>query len=169
MGHIGANNNSLRTQYADRLLMEFYRWLRTPSSLFYDPLLHRMVHRLMKKVFLQLIAQFKRFGAKIIYASFDKIILETKKNKIENVVAYIDSILGSIKKQNLFEWIILNPTNFWECIVWYDHANYGGYLFQEKEHENGVIIAPEDKFKLENFDRELEVRWNIASFFATIC
>merc|ERR1712039_796681 len=86
----------------------------------------------MKKVFMQLLAQFRRFGAKIIYASFDKIILETGKNQIENVVAYFDACLSSITKQPLFEWLIINPTNFWECLVWYDHANFGGYLFQER-------------------------------------
>ena len=95
--------------------MEFYRWLRTPSSLFYDPLLHRMVHRLMKKVFMQLMAQFKRFGAKIIYASFDRIILE-QENRIENVIAYITSCLDSISKQDLFEWLIINPINSWDVL-----------------------------------------------------
>lgn len=39
--------------YADNQVMHFYRWLRSPSSLLYDPALHRTLHNMMKKVFLQ--------------------------------------------------------------------------------------------------------------------
>ena len=37
--------------------MNVYRWLSTSSSLLYEPLLHRFVHSLMKKVWLQLLAE----------------------------------------------------------------------------------------------------------------
>lgn len=39
--------------YADNQVMHFYRWLRSPSSLLHDPALHRTLHGLMKKLFLQ--------------------------------------------------------------------------------------------------------------------
>lgn len=39
--------------YADNQVMHFYRWLRSPGSLLYDPALHRTLHNMMKKVFLQ--------------------------------------------------------------------------------------------------------------------
>lgn len=39
--------------YADNQVMHFYRWLRSPSSLLYDPALYRTLHNMMKKVFLQ--------------------------------------------------------------------------------------------------------------------
>lgn len=39
--------------YADNQVMHFYRWLHSPSSLLYDPALHRTLHNMMKKVFLQ--------------------------------------------------------------------------------------------------------------------
>lgn len=39
--------------YADNQVMHFYRWLRSPSSLLFDPALHRTLHNMMKKVFLQ--------------------------------------------------------------------------------------------------------------------
>lgn len=35
---------------SDYLLSHFYRWLRNPESLLYDPAMHRMTHNLMKKV-----------------------------------------------------------------------------------------------------------------------
>lgn len=39
--------------YADNQVMHFYRWLCSPCSLLYDPALHRTLHNMMKKVFLQ--------------------------------------------------------------------------------------------------------------------
>lgn len=39
--------------YADNQVMHFYRWLRSPSSLLHDPALHRTLHSMMKKLFLQ--------------------------------------------------------------------------------------------------------------------
>ena len=42
-----------RNVYADNQGMHFYRWLRAPSSLLHDPALHRTLHSMMKKLFLQ--------------------------------------------------------------------------------------------------------------------
>lgn len=42
-----------RNIYADNQVVHFYRWLRSPSSLLHDPALHRTLHSMMKKLFLQ--------------------------------------------------------------------------------------------------------------------
>ena len=63
----------LRNAYADEQVINFYRWLRSPSSFLYDPALYRTLLNLMKKLFMQLIAEFKRLGATIVYASFAKV------------------------------------------------------------------------------------------------
>ncbi|XP_048412228.2 DNA polymerase epsilon catalytic subunit A isoform X2 [Stegostoma tigrinum] len=78
--------------YADNQVMHFYRWLRTPSSLLYDPALHRILHNMMKKLFLQLVAEFKRLGSSIIYANFNRLLLCTKKRRIEDSVGYVEYI-----------------------------------------------------------------------------
>jgi DNA polymerase epsilon subunit 1 len=39
--------------YADNQVMHFYRWLQSPCSLLHDPALHRTLHNMMKKLFLQ--------------------------------------------------------------------------------------------------------------------
>lgn len=39
--------------------------------------------------------------------------------------------------QSNAEWLIANATNFWECLIWHDHANLGGYLLREK-HKGGA-------------------------------
>ena len=66
-----------RNAYADEQVINFYRWLRSPSSFLYDPALYRTLLNLMKKLFMQLIAEFKRLGATIVYASFAKAGLES--------------------------------------------------------------------------------------------
>ncbi|ETE60432.1 DNA polymerase epsilon catalytic subunit A, partial [Ophiophagus hannah] len=78
--------------YADNQVIHFYRWLRSPTSLLYDPALHRMLHGMMKKLFLQLVAEFKRLGSVVIYANFNRIILCTKKRHIEDALAYVEYI-----------------------------------------------------------------------------
>ena len=69
--------------YADIQLVHFLRWLRSPSSQLYEPALCRMVHVLMKKLFMQLIIEFQRLGSVIVYADFNKVLLCTKKRRYE--------------------------------------------------------------------------------------
>ena len=59
----------------------FCRWIRTPSSLLYEPALCRMIHKLTKKLFMQLIGEFMRLGSSIVYADFNRIIVCTKKKR----------------------------------------------------------------------------------------
>lgn len=59
----------------------FRRWIRTPSSLLYEPALCRMIHKLMKKLFMQLIGEFRRLGSSIVYADFNRLIVCTKKKR----------------------------------------------------------------------------------------
>ena len=64
-------------------IIHFYRWLRSPKSLLYDPALGRTLLQLMKKLLLQLLAEFKRLGASIVFADFNRIIIATKKRQGE--------------------------------------------------------------------------------------
>ena len=59
----------------------FPRWVRSSSSLLYEPALCRMIHKLMKKLFMQLIGEFRRLGSTIVFADFNKIIVCTKKRR----------------------------------------------------------------------------------------
>ncbi|ETO02962.1 DNA polymerase epsilon catalytic subunit a Pol2, partial [Reticulomyxa filosa] len=78
-----------------------------------------MIHRLMMKVFYQLIARWKRLGANVIYASFNSIIIETKKFTYKNSSAYIHHCIETICKQPLFEYLTLKVGNVWDCLLWY--------------------------------------------------
>ena len=40
-----------------------------------------MIHKLTKKLFMQLIGEFRRLGSSIVYADFNRIIVCTKKKR----------------------------------------------------------------------------------------
>ncbi|XP_058137158.1 DNA polymerase epsilon catalytic subunit A [Dasypus novemcinctus] len=112
--------------YADNQVMHFYRWLRSPSSLLHDPALHRTLHSLMRKLFLQLIAEFKRLGSSVIYANFNRVILCTKKRKVEDAIAYVEYITNSIHSKEIFHSLTISFSRCWEFLLWMDPSNYGG-------------------------------------------
>lgn len=72
------------------MLQHLYRWLSTTSKL-YDPLLHRMVHRMMSKNFMILVNRINRLHCKVVYASFSKLIVQTQHNDFESASNFVDS------------------------------------------------------------------------------
>ncbi len=95
-----------------------HSWLHSSSSLLYEPALCRIVHKLMKKLFMQLISEFKRLGSTIVFADFSKIVVCTKKKCVEDASAYIEFILGSIRSRDLFHSIQIEPMTCWSYLFW---------------------------------------------------
>lgn len=56
----------------------------------------------MKKLFLQLVAEFKRLGCVIVYANFNKIVVCTKKTNVEDGLANVEFVVNSIRNRELF-------------------------------------------------------------------
>ncbi|XP_068086023.1 DNA polymerase epsilon catalytic subunit 1 [Anabrus simplex] len=115
-----------RNVFADFQIQHFYRWLRSPSALLYDPALRRTLHNLMKKLFMQLVAEFKRLGSVIVYANFNKILICTKKQNIEDAIGYVEFVVQSIRNKELFHSIEISYQQCWEYLMWLDPANYAG-------------------------------------------
>ena len=65
--------------FADSLLQHFNRWVASPSSLLFDPALHRIVRRLMGKVHAHLVTELRRFGATVVFADFSRVVFATNK------------------------------------------------------------------------------------------
>ena len=120
--------------YADHLVSSVYRWLSSSkTSKLYDPLLHRLVHKLMTKNFYLLLRRFKQLGCKVIYASFHKIFIYTEKKSFDEAESQIAFVLQNIKQNNLFSFITLNPTEYWRIILFKDLYNYGGIKESQPE------------------------------------
>uniref|UniRef100_A0A2I3HYR2 DNA polymerase epsilon catalytic subunit n=1 Tax=Nomascus leucogenys TaxID=61853 RepID=A0A2I3HYR2_NOMLE len=168
--------------YADNQVMHFYRWLRSPSSLLHDPALHRTLHNMMKKLFLQLIAEFKRLGSSVIYANFNRIILCTKKRRVEDAIAYVEYITSSIHSKEIFHSLTISFSRCWEFLLWMDPSNYGGIKGKvssrihcglqdsqkaggaEDEQENEDDGEEEEEVEESNVEDLLENNWNILQF-----
>ncbi|XP_024876270.1 DNA polymerase epsilon catalytic subunit A [Temnothorax curvispinosus] len=126
--------------FADYQLIHFYRWLRSPSALLYDPALRRTLHTYMKKLYIQLIAEFKTLGCIIVFANFNKIIVCTKKRSVNDALGYIEFVVQTIRNKELFHSIEITFDQCWEYIIWLDLHNHAGIKGQltrdDAEDEN---------------------------------
>ncbi|XP_042956181.1 DNA polymerase epsilon catalytic subunit A-like [Carya illinoinensis] len=138
--------------YADAILQHLYRWLCSPQSKLHDPALHRILHKVMRKVFALLLAEFRKLGAKIVFANFSKIIIDTGKFDLSAAKAYCDSLLKTLKTRDLFEWIEFEPLNFWHSLLFMDQYNYGG------------IPAKADDIIHDDSQVDIVSCWNIAEY-----
>lgn len=115
-----------RNVFADFQIVHFYRWVRSSTSLLYDPALRRSLNNLMQKIFLQIVAEFQRLNAKIIYADFNRIILNSGKKSIVDAISYVEYVVQSIRNKELFHSINLTYQQSWQSLLWLDTTNYSG-------------------------------------------
>ena len=126
-----------RNVFADFQVIHFYRWLRSPNALLYDPALRRMLQNLMRKYFVQLLAELQRLGATVIYADFGRIVVGTKKRLVADALSYISFVCASLRQKELFRSLELNVQHSWQLLVWLDPANYGGFKGKVKSNPEG--------------------------------
>ncbi|XP_048254478.1 DNA polymerase epsilon catalytic subunit A-like isoform X1 [Haliotis rufescens] len=169
--------------FADNQIIHFYRWLRSPNGLLYDPALRRTLHNMMKKVFMQLIAEFKRLGSQIVYANFNRLLLCTKKRRLVDALAYVEYITNSIKSRELFHLVDITYEQCWEFLMWLDPANHGGVRGKlptlpggnkthkvggEDDSDEDLPVEEDDGEELNKSDTEdepeIEMNWNIVHF-----
>ncbi|XP_042499556.1 DNA polymerase epsilon catalytic subunit A-like isoform X2 [Macadamia integrifolia] len=150
--------------FADAILQHLYRWLCSPQSKLHDPALHRVLHKVMQKVFALSLAEFRKLGATIIFADFSKVIIDTGKTDLSAAQAYCDSLLKTLQTRDLFEWIEFEPLHFWHSLLFMDQYNYGG--IQAKPHGgNSVNISkPPDEAEEDECQVEIVSSWNIAEY-----
>ena len=117
---------------ADEMLMNFYRWLHSPTSKLYDPRLFQTVRNMIEKVFLQLMAELRSLGATIVSACFNKVILCTGKENVATAQQYLEYLVHTIQtgENQLFNRISFIPRSWWRCLLYKDRANYGGIRLQ---------------------------------------
>lgn len=112
---------------ADLLVSNFYRWISSPHSKMYDPALHKLVHKLIKKVYIQLLAEFKKLGARIIHASFNKLIIATERRALSEAEAYASFLQKTFKRnRELFRYVDLSPVAFYDILLFKDPHNFVG-------------------------------------------
>lgn len=136
---------------ADVLVQHLVRWVENPDSFMYDRALHYYVQMMSRKAFQQLMSDFRRVGSQVIFASANRLILQTTKAEVGNAYAYSQYIIKSIKSKSLFHFIDLEIKEYWDYLVWYDEFNYGGRATQ-------VVAESEEQ------DLETIMHWQMATF-----
>ena len=111
---------------ADIMVQHLVRWVENPNSFLYDRSLHYYVQMISKKAFQQLMTDFRRVGSSVVFASANRLLLQTTKAEVANAYAYSQYILKSIKAKPLFHFLDLDIKEYWSYLVWYDEFNYGG-------------------------------------------
>lgn len=99
---------------------------------------------------MQLVAEIKRMGATIVYASYHRIVVATAKDTMDTAIAYIDYMLRSIHSKQLFEILELHIGDHWYLLAWMDEVNYAG------------ILSNRDDL---NAEPTLFMEWNIQEYF----
>merc|ERR1719305_1092434 len=96
----------------------------------------------MKKLLLHLVAEFKRLGAVIIFADFNRILINTKKRAFQDANTYITYISEHIRNKEMFHCINIRLSAAWDTLIWLDTANLAGVKSKtdtEEEPEEGTI------------------------------
>merc|ERR1719228_750385 len=150
--------------YADYQIVHFYRWLRSPSSLLYDPALKKTLLQLMKKLFLQLVAEFRRLGAVVVYADFNKIILNTKKRTVSDAVSYVKYVTDNIKNKEIFHSIEMSIVQSWDILLWCDPSNFGGIRSDMKQLEETGEENLNEEDEEEESPPEVSMAWNLSDY-----
>ncbi|KAK3320306.1 hypothetical protein B0T19DRAFT_285529 [Cercophora scortea] len=136
---------------ADVMVQHLVRWVESPASCLYDRALHYYVQMMSRKALLQLMADFRRVGSQVIYASANRLLLQTTKSEVGNAYAYAQYILKSIKSKPLFNFIDLEIKEYWDYLVWYDEFNYGGKATPE-------VLERDEQ------DLQMIMHWQMATF-----
>ncbi|KAL2163261.1 hypothetical protein VTH06DRAFT_5317 [Thermothelomyces fergusii] len=136
---------------ADVMVQHLVRWVESPASCLYDRALHYYVQMMSRKALLQLMADFRKVGSNVIYASPNRLLLQTTKAEVGNAYAYAQYILKSIKGKPLFHFIDLEIKEYWDYLVWYDEFNYGGKACQQ-------VVERDEQ------DLQMIMHWQMATF-----
>ncbi|KAH9822597.1 hypothetical protein DFH28DRAFT_458835 [Melampsora americana] len=137
------------------LIRHFWRWISSASSKMFDPALYHFVHGLMKKVFSQLLTEFRRLGTKVIYADFSRIFLLTSKTTSFNAYAYSCYIVSAVNSRDLFKFLELEIVRFWDQLLWVDVTNFAGIICNHPDATEDI-----DGVDLQHVD----MHWNMVNF-----
>ncbi|KAK9473977.1 TCP-1/cpn60 chaperonin family-domain-containing protein [Dipodascopsis tothii] len=136
---------------ADVMVAGFIGWVSDPMSRMYDPTLQYHVQNLSKKAFLQLVAEFRRVGARVVFAEPHRLLIQTTKAAVANAYSYAHYVVKSVRSKSLFHFLDLEIVEYWDYLLWMDSCNYGGMACQD--------VTADERQPL-----TLYLNWHVASF-----
>ena len=73
----------------------------------------------MTKVFLRLVAEMKRLGATVVYASFNRMIIATDKTDVGSAKEYVRFVVDTLLAMPVFT-VAVTPSTYWEQLLFMD-------------------------------------------------
>ncbi|KAJ3022675.1 UNVERIFIED_CONTAM: DNA polymerase epsilon catalytic subunit [Siphonaria sp. JEL0065] len=156
---------SRNDRLAEMMLEHLYRWLTSSASRMHDPALFNMIHRLMRKVFLQLVGEFKQLGSQVVFCSFEKLVLSTPKSSLKLAIHYAKYVIESICKKPIFHHVEIAVTQFWDHLIWMDRHNFGGVVCNNPQD---VVEGRGVSDVVDGDTMTIEMRWNIMDYLPSI-
>lgn len=141
--------------YSDSILSSFLSWVSSRGSFMYHKQLYQHVKTLCKKVFIQLLREFRKVGSRIVFANQSRVVILTSKTSVETAYSYANYLVKSIKSKSFFHFLDINISQYWGRLIWMDEVNYGGLRCKD-------IGADEESTKL-----QLVMNWDLCEFLPT--
>lgn len=138
-------------EHADAIMNTLVAWVQNQRAMLYDLALHYHVHNLTTKALLQLVAEFRRMNAQVVFASRNKVILQTTKVSVENLYAYGLYVVKAARSKALFGFLDMRIVRYWDLLVWMDEFNYGGRSCREIAAGDVQDLTPESHWQLQQF------------------
>ncbi|KAK6456843.1 DNA-directed DNA polymerase epsilon, catalytic subunit A [Scheffersomyces xylosifermentans] len=136
---------------ADSMMNNLVSWVQRKESFLYDYSLHYHVHNLTTKALLQLIGEFRRMNAQVVFANRNKMIVQTSKVSVENSYAFGQYILKAARSKPLFNFLDLNIIKYWDILIWMDEHNYGGRSCTEITNDEIQDLVLTNNWQLKKF------------------
>ncbi|VDO10079.1 unnamed protein product [Rodentolepis nana] len=172
---------------ADEQIIYFYHWLRSSSSLLYDPALRRTLQKLMKKVSLCNISLLKQYqllmvflklvdelnqthGLDVVYANFSRLLLCTHQLDVVDALSRTDGLSRMLQSKSLFFHIDLQYTRGWHQLLWYDSANFAGLridleaMAADKSSSQVQDISSTNYSSDDASDTQVDMWWHLARY-----
>lgn len=137
--------------HADSMMSHLVAWIQRKDSYLFDFTLQKHVHNLTCKALLQLVGEFKRLNANVVFANRQKIIIQTSKISVENSYAYGNYIVGATRSKPLFNFLDLNIVRYWDLLIWMDEFNHAGRCCSEITNDEAQNFTPVSKWHIKKF------------------
>ncbi|GMT29096.1 hypothetical protein PFISCL1PPCAC_20393 [Pristionchus fissidentatus] len=152
-----------KSQRADELVIGLRRWLTTPSSFLFDPMLARYVSTLEKKLALLLSTEFTRLGASVIYASPSRFVFSTGKKTLSEAEAFMALLKSSLSSTQLFAAVHMHVSTMYSTLLFKDNKNYAGVVEKRREdYEREQDEIEEVDGEAPSSSGKVESRWRMA-------
>lgn len=136
---------------ADLMMNSLVTWVQKKDSFLYDFALHYHVHNLTTKTLLQLIGEFRRMHANIVFANRNKLIVQTSKISVENSYAFGTYMIKAARSKPLFNFLDMKISKYWDILVWMDEYNYGGRCCYEITNDDVQNLYPVSNWQIQKF------------------